>query len=189
MKPDDNGELQPWFVASDIAKALGSRDAAAFTRGLDASEKDTVKGMTLGGKQRLIIISEAGLYYCLLRANSPAAKPFQKWVTQTVLPSIRKHSGYIIGLGHLPPAIQSGIMNTVTTQVSNYINSVEENVQRSLRKLDERMCRKMKPWSIEEYQQYGSELYRTKMQHSPLVIDLSVPMGGAYAHLNLTKLV
>jgi anti-repressor protein len=44
----------------------------------------------------MTIISESGLYNVILRSDKPKAKPFRKWVTHEVLPSIRKTGGYLI---------------------------------------------------------------------------------------------
>lgn len=51
-----------FFVATDLAKILAYRDAAALTRTLDEDEKGTHPVSTPGGIQRLTIVSEAGLY-------------------------------------------------------------------------------------------------------------------------------
>jgi prophage antirepressor-like protein len=88
-----NGE--PWFVLSDVCKVLeikNSRDAAAK---LDGDEKGVALTDTLGGKQQMTIINESGLYTVILRSDKPQAKPFRKWVTSEVLPSIRKHGAYM----------------------------------------------------------------------------------------------
>jgi prophage antirepressor-like protein len=42
----------------------------------------------------MIIVSESGLYSLIMRSRKPIAKPFQKWVTREVLPSIRKTGSY-----------------------------------------------------------------------------------------------
>lgn len=86
---------EPWFVAKDIAKSLGYRMASDMTRRLDDDEKGTRSVRTLGGDQTLSVINESGLYNAVLAAKIPQAKPFQKWVTGEVLPSIRKHGGYL----------------------------------------------------------------------------------------------
>ena len=88
-----NGE--PWFVLADVCKVLeikNSRDAAAK---LDGDEKGVALTDTLGGKQQMTIINESGLYTVILRSDKPQAKPFRKWVTSEVLPSIRKHGAYM----------------------------------------------------------------------------------------------
>ena len=87
---------EPWFVASDIAKALGYADATHMTRRLDEDEKGLHSVETLGGKQQMNIISEAGLYNAILGSKVEGAKAFKRWVTHEVLPSIRKTGSYSI---------------------------------------------------------------------------------------------
>lgn len=85
---------QVWFIATDIARILGHRDATDATRGLDADEKGTKIVRTLRGEQKLTSVSEAGLYTILVRARVEAAKPFRRWITHEVLPSIRRTGSY-----------------------------------------------------------------------------------------------
>ena len=92
---DQQGE--PWFVAADIAKVLEYTEASAMTRHLDDDEKGLSIVQTLGGSQELITINESGLYSAILRSRKPEAKLFKRWVTFEVLPSIRKHGGYLAG--------------------------------------------------------------------------------------------
>lgn len=92
------------FVASDIAKILGYRDAAALTRTLDDEEKGTRPIDTHGGTQTMTVISEPGLYKAILQRQTGRmevevtrefVKRFQRWVTHEVLPQIRRTGGYI----------------------------------------------------------------------------------------------
>lgn len=92
------------FVASDIAKILGYRAAAALTRTLDDEEKGTRPIDTHGGTQTMTVISEPGLYKAILQRQTGRmevevtrefVKRFQRWVTHEVLPSIRRTGGYI----------------------------------------------------------------------------------------------
>lgn len=92
------------FVASDIAKILGYRDAAALTRTLDDEERGTRPIDTHGGTQTMTVISEPGLYKAILQRQTGRmevevtrefVKRFQRWVTHEVLPSIRRTGGYI----------------------------------------------------------------------------------------------
>lgn len=100
------------FVASDIAKILGYRDAAALTRTLDDEEKGTRPIDTPGGTQTMTVISEPGLYKAILQRQTGRmevevtrefVKRFQRWVTHEVLPSIRKHGGYMAGQERMTP--------------------------------------------------------------------------------------
>lgn len=50
---------------------------------------------SLGRQQETTIINESGLYTVILRSDKPEAKPFRKWVTSEVLPSIRRHGAYL----------------------------------------------------------------------------------------------
>jgi prophage antirepressor-like protein len=87
----------PWFVAKEVSEILGYRDATNMVRNLDEDEKDTHNLSTLGGEQAVLIINESGLYSAILRSRRKEAKEFKRWVTSTVLPSIRQHGGYVRG--------------------------------------------------------------------------------------------
>ena len=89
---DEAGE--PWWVAKDICRILGVINTAQATEYLDDDEKGISKTYTPGGEQEMAIISESGLYTLLIRSNKPQAKPFRRWVTHDVLPSIRKTGAY-----------------------------------------------------------------------------------------------
>lgn len=94
---DDTGQV--WFVASDVAQALGYRDALNMARWLDADEADThnvsirsENGVTQD--REVTIISESGLYHAILKSRKPEAKTFRRWVTHEVLPALRKTGKY-----------------------------------------------------------------------------------------------
>ncbi len=86
---------EPYFVAKDIATALGYQAASEMTRMLDDDEKGMQIVHTLGGAQNMGVINESGLYSAILRSKKREAKKFKKWVTKDVLPSIRKHGVYM----------------------------------------------------------------------------------------------
>lgn len=92
-----NGE--PWFVAKDVTKALGytnGRDAVA--KHVDDDQKDGVAIRdAIGRNQTLTTISEGGLYALITGSKLAHARLFKRWVFDTVLPSIRKNGGYILG--------------------------------------------------------------------------------------------
>lgn len=87
---------EPWWVLKDVCTVLGIskyRDTAAR---LDEDERESVRVDTLGGLQEMICVNESGLYSVILRSDKPEAKPFRKWVTSEVLPSIRKTGSYTV---------------------------------------------------------------------------------------------
>ncbi len=103
---------QPWFVATDVAMALGYSSPKDAAEHLDADEKGSAITRTPGGDQRVTVINESGLYALVLRSRKPEARKFAKWVTSEVLPSIRKTGMYAkpaalprLQLRHLPPAV------------------------------------------------------------------------------------
>jgi prophage antirepressor-like protein len=88
---DEHGEI--WFVAKDVAEILDYKDATELTKRLDDDDKRNLPVAGFGNRG-VIVISEAGLYQATLESTKPEAKPFKKWVTSEVLPSIRKTGGY-----------------------------------------------------------------------------------------------
>ncbi|QRQ79140.1 phage antirepressor [Glutamicibacter protophormiae] len=85
---------EPWFVASDIAKILGYRDASNMARRLDDDDKGTRSVSTPSGEQQMTVITEPGLYVAVLGSRVEGAKKFKRWVTREVLPAIRKTGSY-----------------------------------------------------------------------------------------------
>lgn len=88
---------EPWFVLKDVCEVLGLGNSRMVADRLDDDEKGVSQVDTLGGVQQATVINESGLYNVILRSDKPQAKPFRRWVTGEVLPSIRRHGGYIAG--------------------------------------------------------------------------------------------
>lgn len=90
-------EGEPWFVAADVCRALGLGNSSKAVMPLDDDEKGITNSNTLGGEQKMVIVSEPGLYSLIVRSRKPEAKAFKRWITHEVIPSIRKTGGYIAG--------------------------------------------------------------------------------------------
>ena len=89
-----NGE--PWFVLTDVCNILELSTPSRVSERLDDDEvSQTHVTDSIGRDQQTNIINESGLYNVILRSDKPNAKPFRKWVTSEVLPSIRKHGAYM----------------------------------------------------------------------------------------------
>lgn len=88
---------QPWWVAKDVCEVLAISWTGHTLDNLSTKHKGTVKFTTRGGAQGVWCIDEAGLYKLIMRSNKPEAEKFQDWVTEEVLPSIRKHGAYMTG--------------------------------------------------------------------------------------------
>jgi len=84
----------PLFVAKDVCNALGLTNVSDSLSKLDDDEKGIEIIDTLGGSQKMSVITESGLYALIMRSNKKESKLFRKWVTGEVLPSIRKTGSY-----------------------------------------------------------------------------------------------
>lgn len=87
---------KPYFVANDVAKALGYVETAKAIRThcKGVSEMDIP---SKGGVQCMKIIPEGDIYRLIVRSKLPSAEKFEKWVFDEVIPSIRTNGGYIAG--------------------------------------------------------------------------------------------
>lgn len=84
---------KPYFVANDVAKALGyKRPADAVTAHCKGSVKH--RYLTDGGVQELKIIPEGDIYRLVIKSQLPKAEEFERWIFDEVLPTIRRHGMY-----------------------------------------------------------------------------------------------
>ena len=100
---------EPWWVLKDVCGILGISKYRDTASRLDEDERGSVRVDTPGGEQEMTVVNESGLYNVILRSDKPEAKPFRKWVTSEVLPSIRKHGAYMT-----PQKIEEVLLNPDT---------------------------------------------------------------------------
>lgn len=85
----------PLFVAIDIAKALGFKDQTnAIKLHVDPEDLTKQEIETKGGRQTVNCVNESGLYALIFGSKLESAKRFKRWVTNEVLPAIRKQGRY-----------------------------------------------------------------------------------------------
>lgn len=85
---------EPWFIAKDVCAVLELSDVSMTISKLDEDEKLIQKVFVSGQDRDMWFINESGFYALLMRSYKPQAKPFRKWVTSEVLPTIRKTGKY-----------------------------------------------------------------------------------------------
>lgn len=111
-----------FFRLVDIEKVLGLSAGASRQwikeNWFDADEIDSVRNSHGGTPSNFV--AESGLYRILNRTNSPKAKPFERWVTKEVLPSIRKTGGY---------GVTPQLPQTYKEALRELLNQVEQNEQ------------------------------------------------------------
>ena len=102
----------PWFVAKDVAMALGyAKPENAVANHIDPEDKTStlIQGSGSNYKSKATLINESGLYSLVMSSKLPTAKKFKHWVTSEVLPAIRKHGGYLT-----PEKVEEALLNPDT---------------------------------------------------------------------------
>lgn len=92
--------LNPLFVAKQVCLALGFKDTInAVKTHCDPEDVCKVEVQTNGGKQLVNCVNESGLYALIFGSKLPKAKQFKRWVTNEVLPAIRRAGRYEVPAG------------------------------------------------------------------------------------------
>jgi len=86
----------PWFVPNDVCRTLDISNPRDAVSSLDEDERGVAIVDTLGGPQKINIISESGLYALIFKSRKEEAKKFRKWITSEVIPAIRQTGKYEI---------------------------------------------------------------------------------------------
>lgn len=87
---------EPFFVGKDAAAAIGySNTRKAIKDHVKSKYLREERIVTPSGMQTVTVISEPGLYQLAGESKLPSAEPFQDWVYEEVLPTIRKHGAYM----------------------------------------------------------------------------------------------
>jgi len=89
----DNGV--PMLCGKDVCKALGIKNHHTSLALLDSDEKVLHTMDSPGGNQKLVFVTEAGIYRLIFKSRKPETKEFQRWVCHEVLPAIRKQGAYV----------------------------------------------------------------------------------------------
>lgn len=130
---DRNGSL--WFVAADVVRALHLSNTSVSLKALRPFDKDKIE---INGKETNII-SEGGMYLLTLRSQdalkegTPAYR-FSLWVTNEVLPAIRKQGRYECPIATITPAQQLAVREAVAKRAK----AVSANYQTIYRAIYER---------------------------------------------------
>ena len=95
---------ETYFVGKDVATALGYKNTKdALMRHVDVEDKEGSGITTPSGIQPMVVINESGLYSLILSSKLDSARRFKRWITNEVLPAIRKNGRY---------ELEQSLMNT-----------------------------------------------------------------------------
>ena len=155
--------------AKDACKLCHDKDKAVV-RPSDLTSNDL-----LDVKNReYTLISEAGLYRILAKCNLPKCEPFESWVFDEVLPSIRKTGSYGMSQISRKDQLFLAIIHSES----------EEERAGALKELEEINKQEVKALTAER-----DEAVRTKTQYqSNLAAQMSGRVGGLTTALNRVKL-
>lgn len=108
---------KPWFCLVDVCRVLDLSSPHKVAERLDRDELTGIKVRSGGQTREMTFINESGLYSVILRSDKPEAKPFRKWVTSDVLPTIRKTGRY--GLDDTKAALAEAKLNNSRARVAS----------------------------------------------------------------------
>lgn len=163
----------PWFVAKDVATCIEHSDTSAMCKLCRDKDKVVVRANDLTSddlsdvkNREYTLISESGLYRILAKCNLPKCEPFESWVFDEVLPSIRKTGSYGVAQ---PEMSDEEIMSRALEIAHRTLALREERIKALTAERDEAI--------------------RTKTQYqSNLAAQMSGRVGGLTSALNRVRL-
>ena len=177
---------EPWFVAKDVATCIEHKDVTTMCRVCRDKDKvvvnyaelkhsaDLAECFSEQQSPNLTLISESGLYRILAKCNLPKCEPFESWVFEEVLPSIRKTGSYGTSKISRKDQLFLAIIHSES----------EEECAGALKELAEIHKQEVKALTAER-----DEAVRTKTQYqSNLVAQMSGRVGGLTTALNRVRL-
>lgn len=93
----------PLFCAADVCGVLGIKNP---TDALAALDEDERARLNLGRQGETNFVTESGLYHLVFKSRKPAAKRFRRWVTEEVLPEIRRTGAYVSAVAKAPESME-----------------------------------------------------------------------------------
>ena len=176
----------PWFVAKDVATCIEHKDVTTMCRLCRDKDKvvvnyaelkhsaDLAECFSEQQSPNLTLISESGLYRILAKCNLPKCEPFESWVFDEVLPSIRKTGSYGTSKISRKDQLFLAIIHSES----------EEECAGALKELAEINKQEVKALTAER-----GEAVRTKTQYqSNLAAQMSGRVGGLTTALNRVRL-
>lgn len=122
----------PLFVAIDVAAALGYQRARdAVSQHCDPDDIIKAEIETKGGRQTVNCVNESGLYALIFGSKLESAKRFKRWVTNEVLPAIRKQGHYECPIATITPAQQLQLREEVARR-AKAVSAHYQTVYRAL---------------------------------------------------------
>ena len=116
-------DSEPWFVGIDVCHVLGISDHTQTLGRLNEDERGRDMIPTPGGDQRVIIVSEPGVYRLMFSSRKPEAERFKRWLAHDVLPSLRRTGRYEFG-GFSVSRINTAALNAASRAIGEVRRSL-----------------------------------------------------------------
>lgn len=132
---------EPEWVGADVVNvlypaAIKNKNQSTYLARIPGEWKGSKQIATPGGIQDMSTLYEPGLYALIARSDSPLAVPFQRWVYEEVLPSIRKSGSYSISQppsALIPPAKERLENIRLGMDLLYELGGIDERTQLALR--------------------------------------------------------
>lgn len=142
----------PFFKITDIEKTLGLSKGASYQwlkEGWFDDDEVKLRISQLGGHP-IKYVAESGLYRILNRSNSEKARPFERFVTKEVLPSIRKNGKYEMPLNMSDPKV---LLNQVIELAQKQLVLIEENEKLAIENKEQKQLIEYQGDNLNSYKQ------------------------------------
>lgn len=173
-----------WWVLKDVCKVLKITNPTMILKRL---EEDEVTKSDLGGNVGVVnLINESGLYNVIIRSDKSEAKPFRKWVTSEVLPSIRKTGSYSTN--------QQPNANMMTEMMQSLFQSQQDNNKQLIQMLNiitSQLPKQFTPpftrWIRETYEKVDKLALYCHLTRKEMLNRLYVELEDTYDSIDLKE--
>ena len=179
---------EPWFVLSDVCKALDLTTPARVAQRLDEDERSVYN---LGRQGEAIIVNESGLYAVILRSHKPEARKFRRWVTHEVLPSLRKTGSYSLSqapeaelLREIQKLNETNLTLNETNLTLNETNLTLNEINQALNGIDQKLDILIKQ---NEQKKTNQKKTRKPLSPEPMPADEKLMILSAICDLSRKK--
>ena len=117
---------EPMFCLADVCKALDITNAGNVKQRLSAKGIHNADTPTKGGMQNMVFINESSLYKVIFQSRKPSAEKFTDWVTDEVIPSIRKTGSYAVPM---TTGEQIQLLAQGNVELNQRVDKVEDKVR------------------------------------------------------------
>ena len=141
------------FCAKDVAKVLGytntrdaiSRHCKGVVKRDGVSETTNQHGKTTMQHVEMAFIPEYDVYRLAAHSRLPAAQKFEKWLYEEVLPSIRKHGGYVPDMAKLLEDATKAVLSVVMPIIRNEMDTRAETAGNGYAYEEPKKRRRLRP--------------------------------------------